>query len=219
MKKLIFSIVYLFLVMQGNAQFTSISQLKDIKRDDDNYYEAIKNLVELYGVLGVVEKRQGNNYLPAKPLTHRSFAIVMVAALDKVEEKLDRLSAKTQEMTRDSLLRLFRKKHFKGYADSAVKDLSGWARYKDINTEDPDYTSVKRLTDYYNIKLGDTYNTFSADKVMTGKELNKIFNEYFGARSIVNNASAAIVTRGKWAVYLNTLLERLYEIIIGMTDE
>lgn len=218
MKKLFFIIVYIFLVVQANAQLTSVSQLKDIKKDYD-HYEVIKNLVELYGVLGVVEKRQGNNYLPAKPLTHRSFAIVMVAALDKVEEKLDRRSAKMKEITSDSLLRMFRKKHFKGYTDSAVKDLTGWAQYKDINTEDPDYTSVKRLTDYYNIKLGDTYNTFSAEKAITGKELSKIFNEYFGARSIVNNASAAIVTREKWAVYLNFLLERLYETVIGMTDE
>ena len=105
MKKLTLALVYLFLVLQGNAQLSSVAILKDIKPDDD-YYEAIKNLVELYGVLGTEEKRQGNNYLPEKPLTRRSFAIVMVSSLNKIEIMILQHAVKDQEITGDSLLRL-----------------------------------------------------------------------------------------------------------------
>ena len=218
MKKIIISILSLFLVLQGNAQLKSVGLLKDVKPDDD-HYEALKNLVELYGVLGLEEARQGNNYLPARPLTHRSFAIVMVTALDMVEQRLDLLAGKNQEITKDSLLRLFRKKYFKGYSDSAVKSLSGYAQYKDVNNDDPDYTSVKKLTNYYNLKLGNTYNTFSPDMLITGKQLSQIFVEYFGVRSVVTNSSAAAVTRAKWAIYLDALMDRLYDNISGMVGD
>ena len=210
MKKTLTVILLLFSIMQANAQLSSVKKLKDIK-SDDNYYDAVKNLVEHYGVLGIEEVRQGFNYFPAKPLTHRSFAIVLVTALDKVEDKFNHHPAKMTESTKDSLLHIFTKKFLKGYADSAVKDLAGYAQYKDVNNDDPDYANIKKLTNYYRLKLGDTNNTFSPDMPMTEKELAMIFVEYFGMKSIVSRASAAPATRGKWAIYLDALMEHLTE--------
>jgi hypothetical protein len=209
MKKIVPFISFVLLMMQAGAQITSVKKLKDIK-SDDNYYEAVKNLVEKYQVLGKEEVQQGYLYLPAKPLTHRSFAIVMVSALDKVMDRFDK-PLKSKELSKDSLVRVFTKKYLKGYADSAVKDLDGYAQYKDVNNDDPDYASIKKLTNFYRIKLGDTYNTFSPERPMTEKEISKIFGDYFGMRSIVTRVTPSNITRGKWAICLNALMERLTE--------
>ena len=65
-----------------------------------HFYEALKTLVKKYGIIGIEEERQGNNYLPTKSLTLRSFAILMVRVLDKVEDKLARLNIKVKGSTK-----------------------------------------------------------------------------------------------------------------------
>ena len=219
MRKIFIAFVLMNLFLKGNTQttslkpqLTSVKQLMDINKDNI-YYEALKNLVELYHVTGTEEVRQDYKYYPDEPLIHRSFAIVMVTALDKIRERFDHLAVKLPEHTRDSLFLKFTKKHFRGYSDSAVIPLPGYAQYKDVDNDDIDHESVKRLTNFYRIKLGDTENTFSPDKPMTDRELNRIFIDYFGERSIVTRASSANATRGKWANYLNTLMERMYEYV------
>lgn len=215
MRKFFTTIILLFSLFQANAQLTSVRQLKDIKKDD-NYYEPIKNIVERYGVIGIEEARQGNKYLPDSPLTHRSFAIVMVNALDKLHDKLNRLAFKMNDNAKDSLWRLFTKKNLKGYADSAVKDIV-YAQYKDIDNADIDHNSIKKLTNYYRLKLGNTYNTFSPDTPMTEKQLYVIFSEYFNMRSVIR-PSLAITKRGKWALYLDALLEHLHDALTDLVS-
>ena len=113
MKIFFTTITLFFLLLQAEAQFTSIRQLKDIKKDN-TYYEPIKNLVERYTVIGTEEARQGNNYLPDQPLTQRSFAIIMVNALDKLHEKLNLLAKKMDDNAKDSLWSLFTKRNLRG---------------------------------------------------------------------------------------------------------
>jgi len=216
MRRIFTTIILLFSLLQADAQLTLVKQLKDIKKDN-TYYEPIKNLVERYAVIGIEEARQGNNYLPDQPLTNRSFAIVIVNALDKLHDKLNLLAKKMDDSRKDSLWRLFTKKNLRGYADSAVKDVT-WAQYKDVNNDDIDKESIKKLTNDYKLKLGDTYNTFSPDKAMTEKQMSKIFAEYFNVRSIVRSSSSA-VKRGKWASYLDALLERLHETITDLVND
>ena len=216
MGRIFTTIILLFSLLQADAQFTSVKQLKDIKKDNA-YYEPIKNLVERYTVIGTEEARQGNNYLPDKPLTNRSFAIVMVNALDKLHEKLNVLAKKMDNTSRDSLWRLFTKKYLRGYADSAVKEVM-YAQYKDIGNDDIDHGSIKKLTNYYKLKLGNTDNTFSPDRPMTDKQLAKIFADYFNVRSIIRS-SAATATRGKWALYFDVLLERLHEVVADLVSQ
>ena len=216
MRRIFTTIILLFSLLQAEAQFTSVRQLKDIKKDN-TYYEPIKNLVEHYTVIGTEEARQGNNYLPDKPLTHRSFAIVIVNALDKLHEKFNLLAKKMDDTTKDSLWRLFTKRNLRGYADSAVKDIQ-YAQYKDINNDDIDHASIKTLTNYYKLKLGDTDDTFAPDRPMTEKQLSRIFTEYFNLKSTVR-PSSAIATRGKWALYLDALLEHLGEAMIDLVSQ
>ncbi|HMD00755.1 MAG TPA: hypothetical protein VKH37_11410 [Ferruginibacter sp.] len=217
MRKIFITIVLLFSLIQTQAQLTSVHQLKDIKKDNP-YYDNLKNLVEIYAVIGTEETRQGNNYYPDKPLTHRSFAIAMVNALDKLHEKLNKLAKKKDDHQKDSLWHIFAKKYMKGYADSAVKDVT-YAQYKDVNNDDVDKDWIKKLTNEYNLKLGDTYNTFSPESPMTEAQLSKIFVEYFNMRSVVRPSSAK-TSRGKWASYLDILLERLNDVItdLGTSD-
>lgn len=210
MKRLISSLALLLMMLQGNAQLSSVKSLKDVKKDD-NCYDAVKNLVEKYGVLGTEEIRRGNKFLPNDPITHRSFAIVLVKAMDKVQEKFNKLDGKKPQATKDSLLAIFIKKNFKGYSDSAVKNTEGYAQYKDVNNDDPDHESIKRLTNEYRLKLGDNFDTFNPERAMTDKELSKIFAEYFGMRSVVPRAANTPSTRGRWAVYMDALLEHLNE--------
>ena len=200
---------------QANAQLTSVKQLKDIKKDN-TYYEPIKNLVERYAVIGIEEAREGNNYQPDKPLTNRAFAIVMVNALDKLHEKLNKLASKMGETAKDSLWRLFTKKNLRGYADSAVKNVV-YAQYKDISNDDVDHGSIKKLTNNYRLKLGDSDNTFSPERPMTEKQLSRIFAEYFNVKSIVRS-SATVATRGKWALYLDALLEHLHGAMVDLVS-
>ncbi len=214
-RRIFIAIILLFSLLRADAQLTSVKQLKDIKKDNP-YYEPIKNLVEHYAVIGTEETRQGNNYFPDKPLTHRSFAIVMVTALDNLHEKFNRLAKKMDDNAKDSLWRLFTKKNLRGYADSAVKDVQ-YAQYKDINNDDIDHGSIKKLTNYYKLKLGNADNTFSPDKPMTEKQLSRIFAEYFTAKLI--RPSLAIATRGKWAFYLDALLEHLNEVMTDLVSK
>ena len=215
MRRIFTLAVLLFLMTQANAQLTSVKQLKDIKKDN-TYYEPIKNLVERYAVIGIEEAREGNNYQPDKPLTQRAFAIVMVNALDKLHDKLNKLAGKMDETAKDSLWRLFTKKNLRGYADSAVKNVV-YAQYKDISNDDVDHSSIKKLTNNYRLKLGDSDNTFSAERPMTEKQLSRIFTEYFNVKSIVRS-SATVATRGKWALYLDALLEHLYAVVADLVS-
>lgn len=210
MKKLMMAALLLGGLLQATAQITSVRQLKDFKKDD-NCYDAVKNLVEKYEALGKVEARQSNKYMADAPLTHRDFAVVLVHALERLREAFDKMAPKKNLETRDSLFKIFTKKYYKGYSDSAVVNLEGYAQYKDVNNDDADHEEVKKLTNFYRLKIGDTYNTFSPEKAFTEKELSKIFGDYFGMRSLVPRAASVPVTRGKWAISLDALLERLYD--------
>ena len=215
MRKILTLLVFWFLCIHANAQLTSIKQLKDLNKEND-YYEHLKSLVERYGVIGTEEVRQANNYFPEKPLTNRAFAIMIVNALDRLQKRFNRLTVKMTQSSRDSLFNIFIKKHYRGYADSAVRALTGYAVYKDINNDDPDHASIKRLTNFYRLKLGATEDTFSPDRPMTDKALQKIITEYFGEKSIVTRTSSLLTTRGKWAIYLNNLLDRLHEAVTDL---
>jgi hypothetical protein len=120
------------------------------------------------------------------------------------------------DSAKDSLWRIFTKKNLRGYADSAVKDVT-WAQYKDVNNDDIDQPSIKKMTNYYRLKLGDTYNTFSPDRSMTEKQVSRIFAEYFNVKSLVRSSSATM-TRGKWALYFDALLERLHDVISDLAS-
>ena len=216
MRRIFITLISVFSLFQTDAQLTSVKQLKDIKKDDV-CYEPLKNLIQKYTVIGIEELRQGNNYLPAQPLTHRSFAIMMVNALDKLHDKLNLLAKKMDDREKDSLWRLFTKRKLRGYADSAVKNVQ-YAQYKDISNDDIDHTSIKKLTNYYRLKLGNTDDTFSPDKPMTDKQLSRIFAEYFNIKSVVRS-STATTTRGKWAQYLDALLEHLHETVADLASQ
>jgi|GEM_PF-2996173 len=210
MKKLVSSFLFLFILNAVTAQLTSVDQLKDVNPDDEFYF-SVRNLVERYGVLGKEEARQGGNYLPAKPLTRRTFAITLAEALDRFQDLFNAATVDKEMKERDSIAKMMMKESFKGYADAAAINITSCTQYKDIKSSDPDYASIERLTDHYKLRLADAGNKFVPGKTITEEDLEKIFNTYFDASGIIFNPSSKTVTRGKWAIYLDALLDRLQD--------
>lgn len=217
MKKIIAIIASLFILQTTDAQLTQVTQLTDIS-EKDSCFEAVKSLVERFGVLGTEEERQGNKFLPQNMLTRRSFAIVMARSLDRIQELYLGLATNATKKAQDSMARIFKLERFKGYADTAVKKLRSSAGYTDINKSDTDFVYIKKLTDKYRMKLGDAGNKFAPDKLMTSADVNTIFRTYFGAKRIVKRPGLKPITRGVWSTYLAQLLEVLIDDMFMIID-
>lgn len=199
------------------AQYTLVTQLTDIT-PSDSCYEAVKNLVERYFILGTEEKRQNNAFLPNKPLTRRSFAIMMVNSLDQANFLFNGFFKFEKKKKQDSLYRIFKRERFKGYTDAAVKNLQSSSQYKDIKNTDPDYKYIKALTDKYKLKLGSAGNKFGPDQVMTVANIKVIFSRYFGAGKLILKASNMPVTKGAWAIWLSQLMELMVDDLTEISE-
>ena len=191
------------------AQVTSISQLEDVKTSD-KYYKALQSLVERWGIIGKEEATQGNKYFGNKPLTRKSFVVVMKAALNRLNDMLELVLEDPSQSNADSLTKVFRKKRMKGYHDAAVLKVTAIDQYKDVTDLKEYYAALQELVEKYNLVIGSSGNLFSEDKPVTHAELQKIFSGYFGIKDIIKS-SAKVVTRGDWAIYLDNLLEYLQD--------
>lgn len=191
------------------AQVTSISQLDDVKTSD-KYYKSLQSLVERWGIIGKEEASQGNKYFGNKPLTRKSFAIVMKAALNRLNDMLELVLEDPSQSNADSLTKIFQKKRMKGYHEPAVLELTAVDQYKDVTELKEYYVALDELVETYNLVIGDPGSLFSENKAMTHSELQRIFTGYFGIKDIIRS-SAKVVTRGDWAIYLDNLLEYLQD--------
>jgi len=217
MKKCILVLLLAIAFTQAPAQYTQVTQLTDIS-PSDSCYESVKNLVERYFVIGTEERRQNNAFLPYKPLTRRSFAILMVNALDQVNFLFRGFFVNETKKKQDSLYRVFKRERFKGYADAAVKNLQRCAQYTDIKKTDPDYKFIQLLTDKYKLKLGDAGNKFGPDKPITEANLRAIFSRYFGAGKLIQHAGKQPVMRGAWATWLSQLMELMVDDLTEIAE-
>ena len=217
MKKFIAIIISLLIIQIAKAQLTQVVQLTDISTKD-SCFEAVRALVERFGVLGTEEQRQGNKYLPQKMLTRRSFAIVMANSLDQIQELFAGFAVNATKKAQDSMAHIFKEERFKGYADAPVKKMKNSAGYTDTNKKDKDFIYIKKLTDKYRMRLGDEGNKFSPEKLMSSADINTIFRTYFGAKGVVKKPGLKPITRGTWSKYLAQLLETLIDDIFMIID-
>jgi len=217
MKKLILILLLAGAFIPSRAQYTQVTQLTDIT-PSDSCYEAVKNLVERYFILGTEEKRQNNAFLPNRPLTRTSFPILMVNALDQVNFLFKGFFKFEKKKKQDSLYRVFKRERFKGYTDAAVKNLQNSSQYKDIKNTDPDYKYIRALTDKYKLILGNAGNKFGPDQVMTVANIKVIFSRYFGAGKLIQKAGNLPVTRGAWAIWLSQLMELMVDDLTEISE-
>ncbi|MEQ1677948.1 MAG: hypothetical protein ABL876_14665, partial [Chitinophagaceae bacterium] len=176
----------------------------------DKYYKALQSLIERWGIIGKEEATQGNKYFGNKPLTRKSFVIVMKAALNRLNDMLELVLEDPSHSNADSLTKVFRKKRMKGYHDAAVLKVTAIDQYKDVTDLKEYYTALQELVEKYNLVIGSPGNLFSEDKPITHAELQKIFTGFFGIKDIIK-PSTKIASRGDWAIYLDNLLEYLQD--------
>jgi len=201
---LLFFMITCFLF--SHAQITAVSQVKDVKTTDD-CYEAVRNLVERWGLDITDLPGKPDSFFAGKPLTRLSFAMQMGPALSRIMELLEAASADKSKEEAAKIKQQFIKSRMKGYHDAAVIKITRVNQYKDIKHSDYYVERIQGLVEMYKLVLGSKGNLFSPQKTMTYDDLKKIFSTYSNiVGSDIIPSSPKTITRGAWAIMLDKIL-------------
>jgi len=206
MKTLILLLFMITCCPFSHAQITSVSQVKDVKTTDD-CYEAVRNLVERWGLDITDLPGKPDSFFAGKPLTRLSFAMQMGPALSRTMELLEAAAADKSKDETAKMKQQFIKSRMKGYHDAAVIKITRVKQYKDIKSSDYYVERIQGLVEMYTLVLGSKGNLFSPQKKMTYDELKKIFSTYSNiVGSDIIPSSPKTITRGAWAIMLDKIL-------------
>ncbi len=187
-----------------STDYTSVSQLKDVK-SSDSFYEDLQSLVERYGV--IVAYRDGT-YRAGKPLTRAHFVMFLNQALGRINE----LAAASDENIDVS-------KFQKTYSANRVA-MTSISQVKDVRSTDYFYTDLESLIERYGIDLTDSDGRFRAEKSVTEKDfvtwLGAILPLDFNNK---NPSTANVVSRGAFAIGFNGALNNVSETIAEYKSE
>lgn len=170
---------------------TSVSQITDIIETDPGY-NAVKNLIENYGVTIIYDD---NTFKAKEPLKRGDFIVALNSAFLNLKSKMDAAGLDT------SLINTYDRNRGGAYLTSV-------AQVKDVSENTIYYPAAKSLIERWGI--GEPFSlakTLNANSTMPEKEVYEILKVTLGYNSAGANPYAAI-SRGKFAIVLNNAISQ-----------
>ena len=193
--------------------FTSISQLKDMK-PSDSYYQAVQSLTERYGVMYAYNDRK---FHAERRLTRGQLISFLNSSLDRVNEIMAAASANSRVPVKfgycgDKSLAI--NEIFRVDCSLYKNSVTSISQIKDVKLTDTYFVNLQSLTERYNIKLIDPDNYFRSSKPVTKKEFYDLMNLIFNYRPVGSPlVSEEPLTRGEFITFFNEMLDRTVERI------
>ena len=198
----------------GDEQnFTSISQLKDMK-PSDSYYQAVQSLTKRYGVMYVYNDRK---FHAERRLTRGQLISFLNSSLDRVNEIMAAASADSRVPVKfgycsDKSLAI--NEIFRVECSLYKNNVTSVSQIKDVKSTDTYFVNLQSLTERYNIKLIDPDNYFRSSKPVTKKEFYDLMNLIFNYRPVGSPlVTKKPLTRGEFITFFNKMLDRAVERI------
>ena len=198
----------------GDEQnFTSISQLKDMK-PSDSYYQAVQSLTKRYGVMYVYNDRK---FHAERRLTRGQLISFLNSSLDRVNEIMAAASADSRVPVKfgycsDKSLAI--NEIFRVECSLYKNNVTSVSQIKDVKSTDTYFVNLQSLTERYNIKLIDPDNYFRSSKPVTKTEFYDLMNLIFNYRPVGSPlVTKKPITRGEFITFFNKMLDRAVERI------
>ena len=198
----------------GDEQnFTSISQLKDMK-PSDSYYQAVQSLTKRYGVMYVYNDRK---FHAERRLTRGQLISFLNSSLDRVNEIMAAASADSRVPVKfgycsDKSLAI--NEIFRVECSLYKNNVTSVSQIKDVKSTDTYFVNLQSLTERYNIKLIDPDNYFRSSKPVTKTEFYDLMNLIFNYRPVGSPlVTKKPLTRGEFITFFNKMLDRAVERI------
>ena len=193
-------------VVFTNAQLTSVSQLKDVKTTD-NYYAAVKSLVEEYGV---IEMLPGDTFRGTEPLTREQFVGLLNRGLDRINEIDGASYAGNQADDGDlGIMGLINVPY-----DVNKPPITSTSQIKDVQPSAAYYSALQSLVERYGIDLVDADKNFRAANAVTEKEFYAWIGGIFGATISGSPSTTKAISRGESIIVFKAALD---SIIVRIT--
>ena len=196
---LVFSLLFAFSAISANAQITSISQVKDVK-PGDKHYEALRSLVEVYGVF---EPLEGDTFRANDPLTREQFIIMLNEGLDQLMEVA---AAEDESISTYELIQGYSANNTNITSISSIKDIKASYSY---------YDHLQSLVERYGIDICDADKNFRPAKTVTEKEFYTWITNIFGAKVGGNPSAVKAITRSEFAIVMNAAFDSVVGKIGG----
>ena len=196
-------VLFLFavFVISANAQLTSVSQLKDVKTTD-NYYAAVKSLVESYGVLGAFPD---NTFRGDSPLTREQFVVILNRSIDRMNE-VNEATYRGEEPDDDDLgiMGLINVPY-----DVNKTFITSTSQIKDVKPSAAYYAALQSLVERYGINIADADNNLRAANAITEKEFYIWIGGIFGGKYVGSASATNAITRGASMIIMNDALNSM----------
>lgn len=193
---LILAFIVFGLVSAAPAQIVSVSQLRDVK-STDNYYPALKNLIENYNAFN---NYPDNTFRAEQPLTRVDFAKILFFSLDKML----RFAQKTDTNAVQSSIT----KWVHGGEDAKFK----MSAIKDISPSDKNYAVIRALTEDWFIDLSNQGYFRPNDPISEKDFYQCLFTTLKGdttAHVFKNYSPVKNISRGNGIVEMSKFLDEL----------
>lgn len=195
----------------SDYEFTSISQLTDVKETDACYIH-LQSLVERYGVKVAAcnETRFGGSQM----LTNGALAKMLSSGLQIISElKKASVSEKSEADKKkiEAKIKLNAFDLFKHHYTSVDK-------IKDLKASDCYYNAVQILLEEFKIDITDKTGILKAGKPANGKNAGLLLKEIFGLTDLdVSKYATATITKAEFSILLNMALDQYNEMIAAAT--
>jgi hypothetical protein len=187
--------------------FTSISQLKDVK-ETDAFYVHLQSLVERYSVN--VAACNKTTFGGSQILTNAALVQMLASSLQSLGELKEIVIKDKSESDKKKILAKigFNKFDFYKHNYNSVKQL------KDVSVMDCFYSDVEALLEKYEIDVTNKAGLLQANKAAEGKNVGILLTKIFGLKIFdAKKYNKANITKAEFATMLNEALDEYNEMI------
>jgi hypothetical protein len=187
--------------------FTSISQLEDVK-ETDAFYVHLQSLVERYSVN--VAACNKTTFGGSQILTNAALVQMLASSLQSLGELKEIVIKDKSESDKKKILTKigFNKFDFYKHNYNSVKQL------KDVSVMDCFYSDVEALLEKYEIDVTNKSGLLQANKAAEGKNVGILLIKVFGLKNFdAKKYNKANITKAEFATMLNEALDEYNEMI------
>jgi hypothetical protein len=192
-------------------EFTSISQLTDVKETDDCYIH-LQSLVERYGVK--VAACNKTSFGGSQILTNAGLAKMLSSGLQIISELKKFAVNKKSEADKKKIEAKIKLKGF----DLFKHQYTSVDKIKDLKASDCYYQAVQILLEEFKIDITDKAGLLQAGKPANGKNAGLLLKEVFGLTDLdVSKYATGTITKAEFSILLNMALDQYNEMIGAAT--
>jgi hypothetical protein len=195
----------------SDYEFTSISQLKDVKETDACYIH-LQSLVERYGIK--VAACNETTFGGSQILTNGALAKMLSSGLQTISELKKAFVSEKSEVDKKKIEAKIKLNGF----DLFKHQYSSVDKIKDLKASDCYYQAVQILLTEFKIDITDKTGLLQAGKPANGKNAGLLLKEVFGLTDFdVSKYATASITRAEFSILLNMALDEYNEMIAAAT--